>query len=186
MNTEDDLIQLSSEQLRELAAGRPVAVLLGEQSFSLTPPAKPKGAAFASLGDLSAAVMAPRTLTMEVQPTVFAEFRIQALDADVAKECDDIGRDVVPPKKQKAGPRGVVSDEVDFDDPAFIVARGLVNQRRTTFVLLKGLVGFDIPGENLEEKNKALRKALPPRVINALYAAITGLTSDPIEVADFS
>lgn len=185
MNT-PELHSLTAEDILNLSRGVPVALEIDGKALSLVPPVKPVGRKFASLADLSTAVMATRKVTMEVQPDLFVEFSIRALDSEMGKLCDDIGKEIVPPKKQKVGARGVISEELDWENPEFQAARSVVNSKRTAFVLVNGLVDMPIPGANLEEQSAALRKLLPPRVVNGLYSAITGLTSDPITVADFS
>lgn len=178
---------ISPEQIFELTRGQKVTFSLEDGcSIELIPPPKPVGKRLTSLAALSSEIMAPVEITLELRPGQFFTFRYHALDSEVSKKCDDIGREVRPPMKQKAGARGIVTDELDFENPEYIEKRGEVNSQRVAFVLINGLVDFEIPGESLAEKNQALRKQLPPRVINALYSAISGLTSDAVVSADFS
>lgn len=181
-------LSLTPDQLAALSAGSPVSLIFGETQVTLNPPERRAGRRFNGLDDLSSDVMAPVDFTCEFKPGQAVTFRIKALDALVAKECDDIGADVRPPKKKipAQGPRGTVTEELDWEDKDFLARRSQVNSLRTAFVLTRGLVDFEIPGETLEEKSKNLRAKLPPRVTEALFAAITGLTSDPVKQADFS
>lgn len=177
---------LTPDQFAELASGKAVLLSVDGSQVTLQPPEKRIGKRFASLDELSEDVMAPTEFTCEFKPGQAVTFQIRPLEATVAKESDDIGSDVNPPKKKVPGVRGSYTEENDWEDPAFLAKRGEVNALRTAFVLSKGLIGFEIPGENLAAKSENLRKKLPPRVVSALYAAISGLTSDPVKQADFS
>lgn len=178
---------LSPEQLSELLAGKPIDLSVGETQVTLAPPEKKTGRRFASLADLSADVMAPTDFTVEFTPGRFVSFKIKPLESEVAKQVDDIGADVQPPKKKgPVGRGGLATEELDWEDAAFLARRKEVNALRTAFVITHGVLDFEIPGDDLAAKSKALRKNLPPRVIDALYSAVVGLTSDPVKQADFS
>lgn len=180
------LLALTPEQFAALASGTPIELQIGDVQVTLNPPEKRIGKRFTSLADLSGDLMAPVEFTVEFKPGQPVTFSIRALESTVAKECDDIGAEVRPPKKKVPGPRGTFTEETDYEDETFLRKRSEVNALRTAFVITRGVVGFDIPGDDLAAKSAALRKSLPPRVIDALFAAITGLTSDPVKQADFS
>lgn len=184
-------ISLSAEALESLLRGEPF--LLGIPDFgqvTLTPPEKKATAQFRSLDELSAEIMKPVEFTTEFKPGVPVKFLIKALDSNLCKQRDDIGADVMPPKKVKPaqGRRSDVmqQEEYDYDDAGYRTKLQHVSQLQQAFILVHGILEFEVPGENLEEKMKALRAKLPPRVLNGLQAAILGLTVDPIKQADFS
>lgn len=179
-------ILISTEQLAELQKGQGITVNIDGTEITLAPPAKPTGKRFASLADLSGEVMQPKEVVMEVQPGLFAAFKLKPLDAEVFKAFEDMGREVMPPKKQKAGARGMMTEEADWEDAGFIAKRLLSNQKRIAFLITSSLVDFEVPGETLEEKSAALRKMLPPKIVDALFTEVNKLTSDTIVLASFS
>lgn len=183
---QNETISLLPEQLSQLARGNAISLNLAGQPVIILPPPKPAAKRFTGLGDLSAEVMAVREVTLEVQPGVLAVFRLKPLDAEVQKVFEDMGREVMPPKKQKVGARGVISEEADWEDETFLAKRLVLNQHRIAFLLFNALVDFEIPGETIAEKSAALRKQLPPKIVDALFSEINKLTSDAVVVSSFS
>jgi hypothetical protein len=140
-----------------------------------------------NLDELSELVTEPKEFAVPWPGGNTLTLKIRGLKAEEAAEIDKIGSDLRPPKrvlKPAMGGKPAV-EEFDHDDAGYRKQRDAYWELRRAALISKGLVGIDVPGESLEKKSEYLRSKFPPRIIDALDAAIRALTSDPIEQASF-
>lgn len=179
--------RLTPEQFKRLLDGQAIAVGDPDSQVTLAKSDEVNDKKYGSLDELSADVMAPMTVRVELKHGSMAVFTVRALNADQAAVADDMGKDLMPPKKVKPVLRGVVQpEEYDWEDVKYQAEREKVMRLKQAYVITNGLIGFEVPGSNLQEKSDALRRCLPPRALQALHAQVLALTSDPVKTADFS
>lgn len=139
---------------------------------------------------LGALTSAPKELQLELPGKQLITIKVRALNSRESSEHDKIDAGLLPPKKAGVRPPGAKKDfeppeDFDFDDPEYLRKRTEFYELKRAFIIDRGVVGFKVPGETLEEKRDFLATNFPPRIIEALRSAIAGLTSDPIETAAF-
>ncbi len=187
------VFHLLPEHLAVLRKGEPFTFtdVVTMTPVELRPPTN-AATAFAGVEALSLIVMAEQKVTIELVPGKLIEFTVRPLTADESKVRDDMTANLMPPKKMKTGMTGsarvgaMATEEYDFENPEFLAKREQALKRQQVFLLLKGIVGFDIPGSDLDAQAAYLRSHFQPRVLNALSSAIIALTADPVKMADFS
>jgi hypothetical protein len=134
-------------------------------------------------------VREPKELTLPLAAGQMVKLKVQAIDANKAKQIEAMRSEVGPPPKRTvkpAGPGKAAVEEDNLEDPAYREKMQANYYLRRTATIEAGLVGLPIPGDSIEQKNQYLASMFPPRVLEAIYAAILALTSDPIETASFS
>jgi len=90
--------------------------------------------------------------------------------------------DHVPPKVK--GGRG--EDEFDIYNPDHRKKMEEGARLRRAFVLDKGLVAVQIPGEKIEDKANHLDATFPPRVLEFLQSRIIAISSGDMEVLNLA
>jgi len=146
-----------------------------------------------SLSVLSKTLLAVKTLVInlnepdlagEAGPYPVLEFQMRPLsDAEWAEASSILNKTAgIPPEiLQKPGEPPRYNDR----DPAYMerVEKGVNLQR--VFSLEKALVGFSFGEGTMEEKAVRFRESVPPKVFDALYAAVRSLSADPVRTANF-
>ena len=134
----------------------------------------------------------PKVITISLYAGRNVQFKVRPLDVDTQREIDKLENEApAPPKKQKtASPslaRGRDSgpDEYDYRDKEYLRLVDEHLERKRTATIFHGLLDIEIPGETLEQKQQYLSKNFPPRILDAIAAAIRSLTTDTIERALF-
>lgn len=140
-------------------------------------------ASFEMLGSMA---REPQTLQFDLPGPRAIQIKIRPLESVEANEHDKIGAENKPPKREIKPARGnqPAEFETNWDDPEYKRIDAETYELKRAFIIDKGTVGFEVPGETLEKK-RAFLKQFPPRVLEALRGAILAITSDPIATASF-
>jgi hypothetical protein len=147
-------------------------------------PKVPAVTKISNLTDFLGLVQAPKAFQFEIGGRM-VQMEVRPLSDDEWSEVRKTGADLkAPVKKDKSNKE--VPGEYDYDDPEYMRAATHLYELRRIHALALALPGIVIPGDSLEEKLAWQKKTLPPNLVAALYAAVTSLTSDPIQLAHFT
>lgn len=148
-----------------------------------------------SLSEFSELARAPKTIDLDLHGGKVVRIKIRPLDCNEQKELDNMEKErPMPPKKSKTPSPSMarqrtessVVEEYDWDDKKYNV--DIVNylELKRTALIVRGLLGIEIAGDNLEAKRETLQKSFTPRVLDGIANAIKAITSDPIDRALFT
>ena len=136
------------------------------------------------LGRLSELAMGTKTFQFDVNGTL-VDLVIKGLEGEKEQLCDALLAEVQPPKKYKVEGGKKSEDGFDYYDKDFMVERAGQLRKKRALAISMGLVDIVVPGANVDEIQKWLESRFTPKILDALFAAISSLTSDPIDKASF-
>ena len=136
------------------------------------------------LGRLSELAMGPKTFQFDVNGTL-VDIVIKGLDGTQDQACDALLADAQPPKRYKTEGGKKIEDGFDYYDKEYIVKRAGLLRKKRALAIKHGLVDIIIPATTVDEIQTWLETRFTPKVLDALFAAISNITSDPIDKASF-
>ena len=136
------------------------------------------------LSRLSEIAMATKNFQFDVNGTL-VDIVIKGLDGTQDQACDALLADAQPPKRYKTEGGKKVEDGFDYYDKEYIVKRSGLLRKKRALAIKHGLVDIAIPATTVDEIQQWLETRFTPKVLDALFAAISNITSDPIDKASF-
>lgn len=136
-----------------------------------------------SLAQLAGLAQATKEFQFDVHgQTVRVTIR-PLLDSEIA-DIEKIGSEVMPPPRYSDREKKIVSG-YDRLDPDYQKKMARVYELRRAAKLALAIPALEIPKGSAEQQLEHITKNLPTHIIDALYAAVLSLCSDPIERAAF-
>ena len=136
--------------------------------------------------------MAVKTLLLDlnsegadlVRPYPVLEFRMRPLSDEEWTEATGVYNKIAGTPPEMPTPKGEPQRYNDRDPKYLAKVEEGVNLQRV-FALTKALPDFDFGAGTLEEKAAQFRRAVTPKVFDALYVAVRSLSTEVVRVANF-
>jgi len=127
---------------------------------------------------------APKTLPLELNGQAI-EIEVRVLSDKEIQNIELLVPAPTPPARTKTEGGRKVADGYDRQDPKFLQDVEKMYALRRAATIVAGVPSLEVPGATVEEQNKYLAETYQTSLLEALYAGVRALSTDPLTRASF-